>query len=125
MPHMTSQLGKIIKARLTEIDATQEWLAEQVGVSKMAVSKWIRTGNISRESAIGAARALGLTFEQLLGQTLVDVSPSTGTTLERLDAQEKQLIEFFRRATKDGKLMIFGAATVAPKEQESSAGRRH
>jgi hypothetical protein len=37
------------------------------------------------------------------------------TTLERLDANEKRLLELYRRATKDGRTMIYGAAVVAPK----------
>ena len=54
---------------------------------------------------------------------LSDVSASQ-TTLERLDAAEKQILEMYRRSTRDGKMMILGAATVAPKENESElAGR--
>ena len=120
MPAMTSPLGKIIKARLSELSKTQEWLAEKTSVSKNAVSKWIRDGKISRENAVSVARVLGLTNDQLLlGQPLVDVSPPNETTLERLDADEKRLIELYRRATRDGRLMIYGAATVAPKEGDS------
>lgn len=117
MPAMTSQLGKIIKDRLGELSKTQEWLAEETSVSKNAVSKWIRDGKISRENAVKVARVLDLTNDQLLlGQPLADVSASNETTLERLDGEEKRLIELYRRATKDGRLMIYGAATVAPKE---------
>ena len=120
MPAMTSPLGKIIKARLGELSKTQEWLAERTDVSKNAVSKWIRDGKISRENAVSVARVLELTNDQLLlGQPLVDVSLSNETTLERLDAEEKRLIELYRRATRDGRLMIYGAATVAPKESKS------
>lgn len=119
MPAMSSPLGKIIKARLTEIGKTQEWLAEQTGVSKNAVSKWIKEGKISRVNAVEAARVLKLTADQLLlGQPLTDVSPSNDTTLERVDAEEKRLLELYRRSTRDGKLMIYGAATVAPKDSE-------
>lgn len=50
------------------------------------------------------------------GQPLHDVSPGSGTTLERLDGEEKRLLELYRRATKEGKLLIYGAARVAPQE---------
>lgn len=117
MPAM-SELGKIIRARLLELGETQEWLAEQVGVSKNAVSKWIRDGKVSRSNAIEAARALRLTSDQLLlGHPLTDVSPPAETTLERLDADEKRLLELYRQSTRDGKLMIYGAATVSPKDR--------
>lgn len=119
MPPMNSPFGNIIKQRLADLKRTQEWLAEECGVSKNAVSKWIRDGKISRANAVEAARALGLTVDQLLGQALVDASPPSETTLERLDVQEKRLLELYRQATKDGKLMIYGAASVAPKESDT------
>lgn len=115
MPPM-SELGRIIRARLLELGETQEWLAEQVGVSKNAVSKWIRDGKVSRANAIEAARVLKLTSDQLLlGSPLTDVSPPAETTLERVNVEEKRLLELYRQATRDGKLMIYGAAMVAPK----------
>jgi transcriptional regulator with XRE-family HTH domain len=126
MPPMNSPLGKIIKGRLAELERTQEWLAEETSVSTAAVSKWIRAGKMSRESAIKVAAALRVTVDQLLGgQPMAAAVPAGETTLERLDADEKRILELYRRATKDGKLMIFGAATVAPKQDQagSSAGR--
>jgi hypothetical protein len=42
-------------------------------------------------------------------------------TIERFDAGEKKLIELYRRASKDGKMIILGAATVAPKGGELTA----
>jgi transcriptional regulator with XRE-family HTH domain len=121
MPAMTSPLGKIIKARLAELRKTQEWLAEQTGVSTAAVSKWMRNGTISRDSLGKAAKALQLTTDQLMGDQppVVNAVSSSETTLERLDAEEKRVLELYRRATHDGKLMILGAATVAPKESDS------
>jgi transcriptional regulator with XRE-family HTH domain len=120
IPAMNSSLGKIIKSRLIEMRKTQEWLAEECGVSKVAVSKWISTGKISRKNAVAVTRILDITSDRLLlGQPLVDVSPSNETSLERLDGEEKRLLELYRRATKDGRMMIYGAATVAPKESEA------
>lgn len=124
MPPMTSKLGKIIKTRLADLGQTQEWLAEQASVSKNAVSKWIKTGQISRENAIAAAKLLGITSDQLLlGESLVDVSSSNETTLERLNADEKRILDLYRAATKDGKMMILGATLAAPKDVALSIGR--
>lgn len=38
------------------------------------------------------------------------------TTMERLNWKEKRLLELYRRATKDGRTMIYDAAIVAPKQ---------
>ena len=55
-------------ARLKAIGKTQAWLAEQVGVSTNAVSKWIKTGEISRENLKASADALEISVAQLLDQ---------------------------------------------------------
>jgi transcriptional regulator with XRE-family HTH domain len=61
-----SPLGKTIKARLKALGETQAWLAEEVGVSENAVSKWIKSGEISRENIKPAADALQISVAQLL-----------------------------------------------------------
>lgn len=61
-----SPLGKTIKARLKALGVTQAWLAEQVGVSENAVSKWIKTGEISRDNIKPVADALQISVAQLL-----------------------------------------------------------
>ena len=112
-----NEIGKIIKVRLGELDETQEWLAERVGVSKNAVSKWIKSGKISRENAIKVSQVLKVSSDRLLmGQNAVEQSPPSETTLERVDADEKRLLELYRQSTQDGKMMVYGAAMVAPKE---------
>lgn len=67
-----SALGQVIKARLKAINQTQDWLAEKVNVSPQAVSKWIRTGDITLDNARDAARWLGISVGQLL-----DSNPDT------------------------------------------------
>lgn len=66
-----SPLGKTIKARLKALGRTQAWLAEQVGVSENAVSKWIKNGEISRENSIECASVLGISVAQLLDENPV------------------------------------------------------
>lgn len=61
-------LGVVIKTRLEKLGKTQGWLAEELGVSNNAVSKWIGTGKISRENSIAAARVLRMSVRELLGE---------------------------------------------------------
>jgi transcriptional regulator with XRE-family HTH domain len=61
-----SPLGKTIQARLARLGKTQAWLAEEVGVSEQAVSKWMRTGEISRDNSLRVSTALEMSIAQLL-----------------------------------------------------------
>lgn len=63
-----SPLGKVITSRLETLDHTQAWLAERVGVSENAVSKWIITGKISRANSIKVAAALHISLSELLSE---------------------------------------------------------
>lgn len=63
---MVNTVGNLIKSGLSRMGKTQAWLAEEVGVSDNAVSKWIRTGQISRENIPKVARLLGLYPDELL-----------------------------------------------------------
>lgn len=67
---MENQLGKNIKMRLSELKKTQGWLAEKIDVSNVAVTKWIKTGKVSRENAAKVADALQTTIDKLLGNEL-------------------------------------------------------
>lgn len=66
---MTNEIGKIIRNALSDINKNQSWLAEKCNVSINAVSKWIRTGEISRKNIPVVANVLGLSIDQLLGVT--------------------------------------------------------
>jgi transcriptional regulator with XRE-family HTH domain len=63
-----SPLGKTIKTRLKAMGHTQSWLAETVGVSENAVSKWIKTGEISRDNIKPTADALQISVAHLLDE---------------------------------------------------------
>ena len=64
---MENPIGKVITNRLDEMEKTQDWLAEMVGVSNNAVTKWIRTGGISIKNLPGVAKHLNITTDRLLG----------------------------------------------------------
>jgi transcriptional regulator with XRE-family HTH domain len=63
---MENQIGRKIAQRLRALGKTQVWLAEQVDVSNNAVTKWIKTGQISIDKAVKVAPALEITLDELL-----------------------------------------------------------
>jgi SOS-response transcriptional repressor LexA len=68
-------IGQLIKDALSRMGKTQAWLAEETGVSNNAVSKWIRTGQISRENIPRVARLTGLYPDELLPQMSAPFRP--------------------------------------------------
>lgn len=70
---MDNSIGTVIKSRLKVLEKSQEWLAEQVGVSTAAVSRWNSSGKISRTNASKAAFALGISINELLGVALPEI----------------------------------------------------
>ena len=63
---MVSEVGQVIRDALRVERRTQAWLAEECGVSENAVSKWIRTGKISRENLARLSKALRLPIDSLV-----------------------------------------------------------
>jgi len=61
-------LGATIQRKRSERGLSQEQLAEQVGVSRQAVSKWeVGDAIPDTDKLIPLARALGITVDELLG----------------------------------------------------------
>ena len=61
-------LGETIQALRRQKNLTQEQLAEQVGVSRQAVSKWeLNTALPDTDKLVPLARALGVSVDELLG----------------------------------------------------------
>lgn len=60
-----SLLGEVITSRLKLLKKTQGWLAEKVGVSNFAVTKWIQKGQITLDNAKKAAVALEISLDEL------------------------------------------------------------
>ena len=109
--------------RLKDLGKTQGWLAENIktadkpsGLSINAISKWTKTGKIAREHVQQVADLLEITADQLLaGSPLIEQVPIGETTIERLAADEKHLLDLYRGSTQDGKSGVIGMATLAPK----------
>ena len=77
---MANTIGKLIKDVLSRKGKTQSWLAEQAGVSDNAVSKWVRTGQISRENIPKVASILDVYSDELLPESSLARSGNTRGT---------------------------------------------
>lgn len=100
----SSNIGPLIAQRLKEKKKTYAWLAEEVGVSINAVSKWIHTGQITLENAILAARKLEISSGELMDciykqthilQETQGVYEITGTNI--ITAKESRILSAFRQ----------------------------
>ena len=61
-------LGEVLKTHRTNCKMTQEFVAESLGVSRQAVSKWENgTSDPSTSNLIALAKLYGVSVEQLLG----------------------------------------------------------
>jgi plasmid maintenance system antidote protein VapI len=92
-----TKLGTVIRARLQELSKTQGWLADELGVSNNAVSKWIATGKISRENSIAAAKVLDMSVEALLGEEMRHDARREDSADEML-RRAAEMIEIYRLA---------------------------
>ena len=60
-------LGEVLKRRRTECKMTQEFVAEALGVSRQAVSKWENgTSDPNTSNLIALAKLYGISAEELL-----------------------------------------------------------
>lgn len=125
---MSEITGKIISRRLTELGVTQEWLAEKMGVSINAVSKWTRTGRIARQNVKGVAEALGITISELLGeappkkasaQEVLATESVAGAQLVYATPVEISILTSYRESNEMGKNVILAACRGAPKQSSA------
>ena len=67
------KLGEVIQKKRLECGLSQEKLAEQVGVSRQAVSKWeVNDALPDTDKLVPLARALGITVDELLGNAALE-----------------------------------------------------
>lgn len=68
-PEQVKSLSEALKARRTAAGYTQEYVAEALGVSRQAVSKWENgTSEPSTANLMALAKLYGLTVDELLNQ---------------------------------------------------------
>lgn len=125
---MENYTGDLIARRLAELDKTQEWLAEKVGVSINAVSKWTRTGKISRDNAKLVAKALEVSVGTLLHEEekeyLTQKVNISDLQLVYLTTEEIRLVTAYREATDLGKTMLMAAVAAIPKKNVSEVVKK-
>lgn len=92
-------MGNAIRTRLQELSKTQGWLADELGVSNNAVSKWISTGKISRENSVAAARVLEVSVETLLGEVAHGGTPRNEESADEVLARVAEMLETYRLAS--------------------------
>ncbi len=69
-PEQAKSLGETLKAHRTSRGFTQEYVAEALGVSRQAVSKWENgTSDPSTANLMALAKLYGLSVDELLHQT--------------------------------------------------------
>lgn len=66
MTQTINTMWQEIDAALKRDKKTQEWLAGELGLSNNAITKWKRTGQISRENAIRVSKLLSIPLDKLL-----------------------------------------------------------
>lgn len=93
MVKMTNPVWAEIETALRARDKTQHWLANEIGVSTNAVTKWKQTGQISRENAMAVSVKLGIPLDKLLlGKENAIVEMLEALPLERSKAILNQLM---------------------------------
>lgn len=115
---MTRYVARTIKDRMKAIGMSQAWLAEKVGVSIAAASKWTTDGKVARDNVPRVAAALGLTTDQLLGTEAS--AGAEATWPELVNADEKEMLELYRLCSQEGQLMLKGAAREGSKAPAAS-----
>ena len=116
---MASELGSFIIRRLDEEGHTQAWLAEQMGVSDNAVSKWIRSGKISRDNFFKLLDKIGSSGAPYIWDAVAKKAENNHHAVAFTD-DEKLILEGFRLADESTRRnMVLLAADVI-----SRLGRR-
>lgn len=64
--YATNNIGPLIAQKLKARKKTYAWLADEIGVSINAVSKWVHTGQITLENAVLTAKKLQISSDELM-----------------------------------------------------------
>lgn len=134
-PKAPRHAGTVIAGRLDQLGKTQTWLANECGVSNNAVTKWIRTGHISRANALRVAEVLSLKIEELLSpdsersnmarlvaeSLSVDIS-ELPTILIHVTPKELALLNRYRQSTAQSRVVIESVINTSHLDPEHDQG---
>lgn len=109
---MATELGKFIHARLADMKKTQTWLAEQMTVSDNAVSKWIKSGKISRTNFFALLDIIGSDGAPFIWEA-IDTSKQSNHSMVAFSADEKAVLHGFRVADESTKRVMLLTAQDA------------
>jgi transcriptional regulator with XRE-family HTH domain len=101
------------------LDVNPAWLANGQGEAKEVDSTTVGVA----EPIAAYGKTLDAPRSKAVGRDadyLEDASLSSETTLERLNAREKIILELYRRASHEGQLMIYGACKVAAEYSDAT-----
>ena len=103
-------VGTTIKNARIAKGFTQEELAEKVGVKKSAVAKWEngRVSEIKRSNLKNLADALGLQYNQLLGEMAENKKPTAAD--DGLSDEMRELISCIKHLPEDKVQMLLQVA---------------
>jgi len=113
-------LGLQMRRRLTELGRTQGWLADAVGVSRPAVTKWLRTGKGEKAHLEKALRLLTLPAN-LLDQD----EPDEQEQLRRAGRVQAALLFSGRSKSDIADFLGFHHSTVSRWSLEGAMTRQH
>jgi hypothetical protein len=127
--------GTIISEALIREGKTQTWLAHKCDVSNNAVTKWVRTGQISKNNALRVAEVLNLKVEELLSPDSdrsnmarmvadslnVDIS-ELPTILIHVTPKELRLLNRYRQSTAQSRVAIESVINMSHLDPEHDQG---
>lgn len=113
-------LGLLMRKRLTEQGKTQGWLADRVGVSRPAVSKWFRTGKGER-----AHLEKALALLDLPASLLEKEEPDEQEQLRRAGRVQAALLFSGRSKSDVAEFLGFHHSTVSRWSLEGAMTRQH
>jgi hypothetical protein len=124
---MTSNLGTYIKSRIRELGKTQGWVAESLGVSNNAVSKWIKSGKIGRENFFSLVALLGSENAPFIGDLIESESPKPAnvTILPAHDLYMRTLKSIADSMSDEGRSQLLGMAKLLAAQYPAQANMQN
>lgn len=119
----SERLGERIKRRRNELELSQQAVAGELGVSRVAVTKWESgdTANLKLHNLLGLCKLLRMSPEELITGS----RPAKKLDQPHLTKDEELLLTAYRSANEDGQTALMTTArAVAPPVFEKRTGKK-